>query len=77
MGWTTEGSVFESRWDQELFFLHVVQTSTEAHPASYKTRVGLYLRGQSSESVKLTTHLHVPRSRKCMYTSIPSYIFIE
>jgi hypothetical protein len=35
MGWTTEGSEFESRKDQELTLLHVVQTGSGIHPTSY------------------------------------------
>jgi hypothetical protein len=36
-GWTTEVSEFESRWRQESSLLHVVQTGSGAHPASYPT----------------------------------------
>jgi hypothetical protein len=35
MGMTTEGSEFESRWVQEFFLLHVVQTGFGAHSTSY------------------------------------------
>jgi hypothetical protein len=31
----TNGSEFESQWEQEFSLLHVVQTGSEAHPASY------------------------------------------
>jgi hypothetical protein len=34
-GYTTKGSKFESRRGKEFLFLHVVQTSSGAHPASY------------------------------------------
>jgi hypothetical protein len=34
-GLTIEGSEFESRWGQKLSFLHIVQTDSGAHPASY------------------------------------------
>jgi hypothetical protein len=34
---TTDGSEFESRYDQEFSLLHVVQTGSGAHPASYPT----------------------------------------
>jgi hypothetical protein len=34
-GWTIKGSEFESRWGQEFLLLHVVQTGSGAHPASY------------------------------------------
>jgi hypothetical protein len=33
-GWTTEGSEFECRQDQEFSLLHVVHTGSGAHPAS-------------------------------------------
>jgi hypothetical protein len=33
--WTTEGSDFDSRLGQKFSLLHVVQTGSEAHPASY------------------------------------------
>jgi hypothetical protein len=36
VGWTPEGPEFESREWQEFSPLHVVQTSSGAHPASYK-----------------------------------------
>jgi hypothetical protein len=39
-GWTTEGSEFESRQSQELSLLHVVQTGSGAHPASYPMGTG-------------------------------------
>jgi hypothetical protein len=35
MGWTTEGSEFESRQGQEFSLLHVVQAGSGAHPTSY------------------------------------------
>jgi hypothetical protein len=34
MGWTTEGSEFESRYDKEFSLLHVVQTGSGVHPTS-------------------------------------------
>jgi hypothetical protein len=40
MGWTTKGSDFESRWGQTFSLLHVVQTGSEAYPASYQMRAG-------------------------------------
>jgi hypothetical protein len=39
-GWTTEGSEFDSRWGQEISLLHVVQTGSGAHPASYPMGTG-------------------------------------
>jgi hypothetical protein len=50
VGWTTEGSEFESLHGQVFFFvLRVNQTSSKAHPASYPvvTRE-LFPRGKGS-----------------------------
>jgi hypothetical protein len=33
--WTTEGLEFKSQQGQELSLLHIVQTGSGAHPASY------------------------------------------
>jgi hypothetical protein len=38
--WTTEGSEFEPRWGQEFSLLHVVETGTGVHPASYPVGTG-------------------------------------
>jgi hypothetical protein len=35
MGWTTDGSEFEYWYIQEFPLIHVLQTGSEAHPASY------------------------------------------
>jgi hypothetical protein len=46
MGWATEGPEFESRWVAEYSFLHVVQTGSGVHPASYPMGTGgLFPRG--------------------------------
>jgi hypothetical protein len=39
-GWTTEGSEFESRYGQEFFLLHVVQTGSGVRPTSYPMGTG-------------------------------------
>jgi hypothetical protein len=39
-GWTTEGSVFKSGWGQTFSLLHIVQTGSGAHPASYPMGTG-------------------------------------
>jgi hypothetical protein len=39
-GWTSEESEFEYRQSQKFSFLHVVQTSSGDHPASYPMDVG-------------------------------------
>jgi hypothetical protein len=35
MGWTIEGSEYESRWGQEFSLLHLIQIGPRVHPASY------------------------------------------
>jgi hypothetical protein len=40
MGWTTEGSEFESRYGQEVSNLHVTQTGYGVHPTSYPMGTG-------------------------------------
>jgi hypothetical protein len=51
VGWATgyglddKGSEFESRWKQDLSFLHVVQTGSGAHPASYPMGTGGFFPG--------------------------------
>jgi hypothetical protein len=52
-GWTTKESEFESRYGQELSLLHVVQTGSGVHPASYTMDVGTFSPGvmrQGSET---------------------------
>jgi hypothetical protein len=40
MGWTTEGSEFESRYDQEFSLLQIVQMGYGVHPTSYPMSTG-------------------------------------
>jgi hypothetical protein len=40
MGWMAEGSKFESWEGQEFSLLHVIQTGSGAHPASYPIGMG-------------------------------------
>jgi hypothetical protein len=50
-GWTTEGSEFESQYGQEFPLLHVVQTGSWAHPASYPMDTeGSFPRGKAAGS---------------------------
>jgi hypothetical protein len=45
------GSEFESRWGQELSFLHVVQTGSEFHPTSYPMgNGGSFLEGKAARA---------------------------
>jgi hypothetical protein len=45
MGWTTEGSEFESRWVQEFSLLPVVKTGSGAHLASFPMSTGAFFPG--------------------------------
>jgi hypothetical protein len=62
-GWTTEGSVFESRYGQEFSLLLVIHTGSGADTASYPIGTG----GKNGRGVKLTSYLLqlLPGSRKC------------
>jgi hypothetical protein len=77
-GSTTEGSEFESRWGQEFSLLHVVQTTSGAHPVSYP--IG---KGGSSPGVKQPGREadHSPPTsaevkKTWIYTSAPPYTFM-
>jgi hypothetical protein len=62
----SEGSEFESREGQELSRLHIVQTCSGTHPASYPMGYrGLFPPGIKWSGRELTTHLQlVQRSIK-------------
>jgi hypothetical protein len=48
-GWTTKASEFNSQWGQEFPLLHVVQTESGTHPASYKMGApGSFPRGKTA-----------------------------
>jgi hypothetical protein len=50
-GWTTERSEFKSRYGQEFSLLHIIQTSSGAHPASYPMGTGgSFQRGKVAEA---------------------------
>jgi hypothetical protein len=50
-GWTAEGSEFESLEGQEFSVLHVVQTCSAVHPASYPMDTGGYFPGGKAAAV--------------------------
>jgi hypothetical protein len=58
---------------------HRVQTGSEVQPASLQWIPGLFLRGWSGRSVKLTTHLRLePRSRmRGSIPPLPKYAFMS
>jgi hypothetical protein len=73
-GWTTEGSEFESRYGKEFSLLHVVQTGSEAHLASFPTGTGdSFPWGKADGGIKLITHFQLAlRLRKYdLYTHSP------
>jgi hypothetical protein len=58
--------------EQEFPLLHVVQTDSEDHPASYSIGTGVKRPGCEADNLQL-----VPRSRKReSIRSIPPYVFI-
>jgi hypothetical protein len=73
-----EVSEFESRYGQEFPLLHVVQTGSGAHPASYPMETG-----DSFPGVKWPgreAHNSSPTSAEVkktwIYTSTPPYVFM-
>jgi hypothetical protein len=67
---------FATDWTAVLSSILCVQTSSEAHPASYPMGAGVSSQGvESGRSVTLTTHPYlVPRSRmSSIYNSSPSW----
>jgi hypothetical protein len=76
MGWMTEMSEFESQLGEE-FSLHVVQTGSVAHPASYPigsegSFAGVKLLGHEADHSSPTS---AEVRRMCIYTSTPPYAF--
>jgi hypothetical protein len=77
MGWTTEGSEFESRWGKEFSLFHVVQTGSGVHPTSYSMCTGGSFPGierpgrEADHSFPATAEVKKMRT----YTSTPSYAF--
>jgi hypothetical protein len=78
MGWTTEGSEFESRWGQEFSLLHVVQTGSGAHPASYPMGTGGSFPGVKRQGREADHSPSTSAEVKEMwiYTSTPLYVFM-
>jgi hypothetical protein len=77
-GWMTEGSEFESRQGKEFSLLHVVQTGSGAHPASYKMgNGGSFLRSKSGRGVMLKTPPTSAEVKKLwIYTSTRPHVFM-
>jgi hypothetical protein len=78
MGWTTEGSEFESLWRQEFSLLHVVQTSSWVHTASYPMGTGASFPGIKRPGREAdVSHTNIDEIKKTwIYTSTPPYVFM-
>jgi hypothetical protein len=50
MGWTNEVLEFKSQYGQEFSLLHIVQTSSGAHPASYPMGIRALYRDKAAEA---------------------------
>jgi hypothetical protein len=75
-GWMTEGMEFESRYGQELAFLHSVQSSSEFHPASYPMVFGAFSlvtkrQGREADHPPPTT---IEGKKTWIYASTPLYV---
>jgi hypothetical protein len=78
MGWTTEGSEFESRAGQEFSLLHVVQTGSEALPASNPMGTGgSFPGGKPAGAEAGHSPPHSAEIKKMwIYTFTPAYAFM-
>jgi hypothetical protein len=78
MGWTTEGSEFESRWGQEFSLLRVVQTGSGVHPTSYPMGNGEFSPGVKRQGHEADQFLPTRAEVKKIgiYTSTPPYAFM-
>jgi hypothetical protein len=64
---------FESRWRREFSLLHVVQTGSEANPASYPMGTGgSFLRGKADHSPPTSAEI----KKTWVYTSTHPYVFM-
>jgi hypothetical protein len=78
MDWTTEGSEFESRKDQEFSLLHVVQTGSRVHPTFYTMGTGALYPGvkrQGREADHLPPTIAEVKTMR-IYKSTPPYAFM-
>jgi hypothetical protein len=79
MGWTIEGSEFESRWRQVFSLLHIVQTGSGAHPAYYRMGTkalspGVKRPGREADHSSPTS---TEVKKTWIYPSTPPYVFIS
>jgi hypothetical protein len=71
--WKTKGSGFESWWGQEFSLLHVVQTDSGAHPASYAMGTGALSPGREADHSPQTS---AEVKKTWVHTSTPPYVFM-
>jgi hypothetical protein len=78
MGWTTEVSEFESRYGQEFPLLHVVQTGSGAHQASYPMGTGALSPGvkRPSREADHSSPICAEVKKMWIYTSTPPFAFM-
>jgi hypothetical protein len=78
-GWTAHGLEFESRYGQDFSPLHVVQTGSGAHLASYpmNTGTGALSPGLKRSKREADHSSPISAGMKIMWinTSIPIYVF--
>jgi hypothetical protein len=76
MGWTIEGSEFESRQEQAFSLLQVDQTGSGSHPTCYPMGIGeLFPGGKAAELWSLpSTNAEV--KEKWIYASTTPYDFM-
>jgi hypothetical protein len=78
MGWMTKGSELESWWGQEFSLLHVIQTGSGAHSASYPmgTRGTFPRVKQPGREADHSSPTSSKVKKMWLYTSTPLYIFM-
>jgi hypothetical protein len=70
-----KGLEFEFRWGKEISLLHIVQTDSEANPASYAMALSPGVKQQRREADhSLSTSAKVKKTG--IYISTPPYIFM-
>jgi hypothetical protein len=69
---------FKSRWGQEFSLLYVVQTGSEAHPASYPIVTGSTFPGvkRPAREADHSPPTSADVKKTWVYTSTPTYIFM-
>jgi hypothetical protein len=75
MGWTREGSEFESRWGQELSLPHVIQTGFGAHSTSHPMGTGGSFLGVKRPGREADRSPPANTENK-IHTSTPPYAFV-